>query len=909
MAVNLRNNPGSRSKEDLINGFIVRTKPFRIIYEEIQKYTTTVNARNFLIIGQRGAGKTTLVYRLKYEIEDSLLGTGVLPMMFSEEQYSIYDLENFFEAIVEYLIEQNVSTQLRTILNTYPDSANPETYLSDAIYKSLKDSQKSLVLFVENIDVLFKKIGLEGQALLKRILSEGNNIHLIATSTNYCSTITDNNLPFCNFFKIIELKGLTQKESIEFLLKIGEQYGQSEKIELIIKNSPKRVESLRRLTGGIPRTMSYLFNIFLDNINGNAINDLLQIIDTLTFLYKSELDQLTPPQQKVIDIIAKNWDAISVKEITKLSRFESKQVSSILQLLDKNQIVETVSTKNKINLYRIRERFMNIWYLMRFGKRHDKENVLWLVRFYDTWCDKIELAQQINTLIEKITDGKFDHNAALFIGNTFLSCENVSGELKYNLYKTAKEQLPRELIKELKYSNSDLYGRVNKLVKAKKSEEAIRLLNDVPDKNEEYYKFAYYTYIRVKEFDMAENATKSLLELKPNDGTTLFRTGYFYDRYTDNPAKAIDFYKSALELQNYQAALMLGRLHALQGEWKLAEEFTLIAAEHNIPESYMPLASIYFNLEDFEKAEKYAEMAVDAKYYAALINLGILAERKGDLQAAESYYREALAKRVSKAHLSLGILEMAKSEPDYMVAKVYLLSAYENRVEKAGFYLGSLLIDHFDEEVESGVGYLEEAVRNNNPEAAHLLGHFYEKNDDDKSKYYFLEAFQNGRKSALLCYVHSLIENGKVDKKAQALDLMKEHLKELNEIGANAVVDYALVELWNDEVVSSLQVVKGQLIASKSIAQNGLEREIFSLLRSLTDYFLLLIAKGRLTEANELFQQTEFIDLKQMLKPIYYALMELLKEEYPKEYLKAGEELQDTIKEVLETIDSYKAKI
>ena len=46
-------------------------------------------------------------------------------------------------------------------------------------------------------------------------------------------------------------------------------------------------------------------------------------------------------------------------------------------------MVEKVETKTKNHLYRLEERFFNIWYLMRFGRK-THQRVLWLVRFFET---------------------------------------------------------------------------------------------------------------------------------------------------------------------------------------------------------------------------------------------------------------------------------------------------------------------------------------------------------------------------------------------------------------------------------------------------------------------------------------------------------------------------------------------
>ena len=43
-------------------------------------------------------------------------------------------------------------------------------------------------------------------------------------------------------------------------------------------------------------------------------------------------------------------------------------------------------------------------------------------------------------------------------------------------------------------------------------------------------------------------------------------------------------------------------------------------------------------------------------------------------------------------------------------------------------------------------------------------------------------------------------------------------------------------------------------------------------------------------------------------KPIYYALMGFLKDEHFKEYLKQGEELEETIKEILKKVEQMSDK-
>ena len=65
---------------------------------------------------------------------------------------------------------------------------------------------------------------------------------------------------------------------------------------------------------------------------------------------------------------------------------------------------------------------------------------------------------------------------------------------------------------------------------------------------------------------------------------------------------------------------------------------------------------------------------------------------------------------------------------------------------------------------------------------------------------------------------------------------------------------------------------------------------------------LLLIAKKQYNFTLRLFENDK-LNLKDEFKPIYYALMQHLKYDYPNEYLKMGEELQQPVQEIQERID------
>ena len=272
---------------------------------------------------------------------------------------------------------------------------------------------------------------------------------------------------------MIRLDGLDKAETQELLLKLGEIYNEKEKIEKIIKDTPGRVETLRILTGGVPRTLALMFNIFKDHEHESSVKDLERILDLVTPLYKHRMDDLPKQQQKIVDAVAKKWEAISVKELKEKVRLESKVISAQLRQLEKNQIIEKRETDTKNHNYLIKERFFNIWYLMRYGRKDTAESVKWLVSFMESWYDKSELEQKIENYVEGITANKINTDSAEFYGNVYKAFSNLSKKSKSKLNFGLNSWENRNV-------ENDEIARLNKMVEAGESNQLLMHVIEMP---------------------------------------------------------------------------------------------------------------------------------------------------------------------------------------------------------------------------------------------------------------------------------------------------------------------------------------------------------------------------------------------------------------------------------------------
>ncbi|OHD85941.1 MAG: hypothetical protein A3I60_07630 [Sulfuricurvum sp. RIFCSPLOWO2_02_FULL_43_45] len=227
-----------------------------------------------------------------------------------------------------------------------------------------------------------------------------------------------------------------------------------------------------------------LFDILMDD-GGDAFDDLLKILDEVTPLYKHRMDDLPPQLQEIVHTIAMNWDGMLTREVAKKTKLESKAISSQLKQLEKYEIVESESIgKNKI--YKIKERFFNIWYLMRYGRKKDRQRVEWLVKFLESWYSKEELEERAKRLIDSLQTTEVSPNHAYHMTEA-LSHAGISIELEHLLKMEASKFLQAkqsQFVQELTPSDFAMAKNINQLIKRDKIDEALILLKQLKDKNE-----------------------------------------------------------------------------------------------------------------------------------------------------------------------------------------------------------------------------------------------------------------------------------------------------------------------------------------------------------------------------------------------------------------------------------------
>jgi DNA-binding transcriptional ArsR family regulator len=396
-------NPSSLKKGDLIRGFVARQGLLEQLLEDLRREGRDGTPQHQLIIGQRGLGKTTLLQRLAYAVEDNAeLGGVWMPLVFPEEQYNVASLGDFW---------LNCADALSDALDRRGDSAASEALdervqrvprkgdrrAAEALRILLQESERidrRLLLLVDNADIILDRLTREQEWEFRRVLSEERRIHIVGASSRFLEAIYEHGRAFYDFFQVHELKGLDESEMFSVLGHLAAE-SQNAGVQEVLRTRQARMRALHRLTGGNPRTVVLLFRVLAEAPDADVQRDIEQLLDLYTPLYKARFEDLPPQAQQVVDAMAIHWDPVTAAELTELVRpLPVSQVSAQLKRLEDFGVVEkTPWFGEKKAAFQIAERFFNIWYLMRTSRRN-RRRLIWLVKFLEAWFDQEELSER-----------------------------------------------------------------------------------------------------------------------------------------------------------------------------------------------------------------------------------------------------------------------------------------------------------------------------------------------------------------------------------------------------------------------------------------------------------------------------------------------------------------------------------
>jgi len=367
-------NPALWSRDEVRTYYVARPKLLARFIDDFRREKPGTRPQHRLILGQRGMGKSTLLRRLAIAVDDDEeLAAAWIPLVFPEEQYNVGSLADFWlnclDALGDYLESHGRTAEMNAIDAEVErlDRKDGEGALQTLLRIAEKLGRR-LILLVDNIDLILDRLKDKDWAL-REALQEYPQLMLIGASSRALEASYDYGRAFYDFFRIDELRALSEDEMRETIVNLARRQGAEDLIRHLQADAG-RLRVLHTLTGGNPRLAVLVYGVLLKGFGSDVCADLEGLLDEVTPQYKARFDELPTQAQLLLDKLALHWDPMSARQVANALGWSVNQASAQLERLAQAGIVEKVKAgQGKRMAFQLAERFFNIWYLMRAGYR------------------------------------------------------------------------------------------------------------------------------------------------------------------------------------------------------------------------------------------------------------------------------------------------------------------------------------------------------------------------------------------------------------------------------------------------------------------------------------------------------------------------------------------------------------
>lgn len=291
--------------------------------------------RHHLLVGPRGIGKTHVLSLLASRIRAGKQRDSVVVGWLDEDPWAVRTYDKFLAAVIARVAEEIGDPELgRLALTLRSRSPGGDGLEGEALLRRAVGDRR-LVVLVENLDEIFRRIGPDGQSKLRAFAEDWSQLLIIATTPQLFSGVRRHASPFYGFFAVTHLEELSLDNAMELLKKVAHLRGDSELVEFLgTDKATSRMTAVQALTGGHPRVWLLLAGC----ISIGAIDELvplfLEALDDLTPYYQDRLRALGDQQQEILMLLSEAGGALSNRALAERSGIAQNQVANIMRQLD-----------------------------------------------------------------------------------------------------------------------------------------------------------------------------------------------------------------------------------------------------------------------------------------------------------------------------------------------------------------------------------------------------------------------------------------------------------------------------------------------------------------------------------------------------------------------------------------------
>lgn len=375
--------PNLMSKTSLESLFVQREALAKKTIELILNSLLTKSNHNTLFIGSRGIGKTYFISLIYHRLKGMLLFSEKATIAWlREEEWGINSfLDLFIQILSSIASKENHPHLVEQINSLYELPLETAEEKSKEILEEFLGN-RVLVILVENLDEIFKRLGTKEQQKLRTYIQNKPCCTILATAQSVFDGVSLKTSPFYDFFHLTYLEPLDIEDAIKLLTNITEHKKNKELAAFIATSIGKaRIRAIHHLIKGNHR----VYTIFSEFLNTKSLDELvepfIQTLDNLTPYYQSRLKDISPQQRKIVEYLCQERRAVSVKEIAQRSFMTHQTTSSNLKYLKDNGYV-LCNTVGRESYYELQDLLMRLCLEV---KMHQDKPIRLFVDFLRHW--------------------------------------------------------------------------------------------------------------------------------------------------------------------------------------------------------------------------------------------------------------------------------------------------------------------------------------------------------------------------------------------------------------------------------------------------------------------------------------------------------------------------------------------
>lgn len=362
----LKFTPSAQSPE-ILEAITVQREPLiaRLVESAVDRQGGT---RHHLLVGPRGIGKTHIASIVASRIRGHEHADSVVLAWLDEDPWAVRTYGKFMAAVIARVADETGDPGLvqgaarARSSGKDADGSEAEHLLRAAV------GDRRLVLLVENLDEIFRRIGADGQSKLRAFAEDWGDLLIIATTPQLFAGVRRHTSPFYGFFAVTHLEELSLENAAALLRRVAQLRGDSELVEFLgTETAMSRLTAVQALAGGHPRVWLLLAGC----ISIAAIDELVPLfveaLDDLTPYYQDRLRALGDQQQEVVVLLSEAGGALSNRQLAERSGVGEKQIATILRHLGDRGYVrraelpdDLASGDRRMSYWELREPLMRL---------------------------------------------------------------------------------------------------------------------------------------------------------------------------------------------------------------------------------------------------------------------------------------------------------------------------------------------------------------------------------------------------------------------------------------------------------------------------------------------------------------------------------------------------------------------